>query len=125
MESGNPPSFRKLWQAIREVHKTVTEMRIVETPNLRVSRTARGQVLDVQPQTIQAASGIVFRGEHTATESYKKNDMVTILSGTSAGTYIAVKDPPSSEAPVPTGHPSYGIYWATLPTNQSQAVTWE
>lgn len=49
MESGNPPSFRKLWEAVRELRKLVGEQKLLESPNIRISRLTQGQRIEIKP----------------------------------------------------------------------------
>ena len=125
---GSPPSFRKVWNSIKELSKRIVEMRIIQTPNIRVGRTAMGQRIEVMPTSKTTTSvGIVFRGEWTLDSDYKEQDMVVIpLDASNTGTFVCTKDHTSSEVIVPLalGQDGHGEYWYQLQLNQKSAVSW-
>lgn len=125
---GSPPSFRKVWNSIKELSKRIDEMRIIQTPNIRVGRTAMGQRIEVMPTSKTTASvGMVFRGEWSADNvDYSEQDVVVIPAGADAGTYVCTKPHTSGTtiAPIVLGQSGHGEYWYQLQLNQKSSVVW-
>lgn len=145
MESGNPPSFRKIWDAIREVSKKADSMRLIHSDVFRVSHTSLGQSITLADTSKTTTSaGMVFRGEWTESY-YRVGDVVVVYGGQSQGTYICIKEHQSGRGikngseieyvgihPVPysTDYASIdansdgNLYWVEFTYRQAKAVNW-
>jgi hypothetical protein len=96
---------------------------IVESPDIRPVPSTKGTALFLKrfPKGGAPSSGMVFRGEWSAIESYSTQDVVVVRGGISAGTYVCVRNNPPATAPQdPASDPSLGIYWVCL----SRGPTW-
>ena len=117
--------LRDIRKRINQLQDEIKALRISEGVNYRVKHTACGQMLQIgkTAEETETVTGMVFRGEWSASETYETNDVVVVRGGLTGGTYIAILDVPIGSAPIdPPVKPEDGIYWVCLSRDNAAGV---
>jgi hypothetical protein len=106
---------------LRQLYRAVQESQITSISGGEMKRTSRGTQLVIKPGKGGTSTGMAFRGEWKR-QAYEKSNVVTIYSGSNAGTYVCV-NPTTVDAecdPVPQTDARHGSFWCLLITHDAK-----
>jgi hypothetical protein len=92
-----PSGTSDLAQLLGWMWDRIQALEISDSQTIKVTRTPRHTVLDVRPST-DSIPGLTYKGEYAFT-SYNTLEMVSVIGGVNAGTYIALESVTETELP--------------------------
>lgn len=98
---------------MRRLYDAVLANRIVAVVGGEIKRSSSGVTIVVKPgKGGTTSAGITYRGEYSPGSTYQKNEIVIILTGAAAGTYICLVDGTTTA-------PQHGTKWNSFPMGSS------